>query len=52
MEGLFALLKATKKEFDKKGLVATMAYYPDSRQEKLLAAGGRAAAARPLVDST
>jgi chitinase len=38
--GLFALLKATKKEFDKRGLTATMAYYPDGQQEKILAEGG------------
>lgn len=39
-EGLFALLKATKKEFVNRGLTATMAYYPDGRQEKILAQGG------------
>lgn len=37
--GLFALLKATKKAFAKRGLIATMAYYPDGRQEKILAEG-------------
>ena len=39
-EGLFALLKATKKEFGKRGLTVTMAYYPDGRQERILAQAG------------
>lgn len=39
-DGLLALLKATKKEFDQRGLTATMAYYPDGRQEHILAQGG------------
>lgn len=38
-DGLFGILKATKKEFDKKGLTITMAYYPDGRQERILARG-------------
>ena len=39
-EGLFNLLSETKEAFAPSGRVITMAYYPDGRQEALLAQGG------------
>ena len=40
-KGLHSLLRETRAAFEPSGRVVTLAYYPDGRQEKLLAQGAR-----------
>jgi len=46
--GFNALLTETKKEFDKAGLILTLAYYPDEKQERLLLQGSAVSSASLL----